>query len=235
MQVRLRRAAERGQFDHGWLRTAHTFSFADYHDPAHVRFRSLRVLNEDHIAPGAGFGLHPHRDMEILTWVLAGALQHEDDMGHRQVIRPGEVQVMSAGTGVQHSERNPSDDAPVHLLQIWILPDRRGLPPRYEQRRTDPAQMDGRLLLLAAPPDRHGVVTIHQDAYVYGTRLRPGQRLEHPLAAGRGAWVQVARGSIAVAGADLVAGDGAAIDAAPAIDLVGTGPTPAEVLLFDLA
>ncbi|MBL9078006.1 MAG: pirin family protein [Planctomycetes bacterium] len=234
MKFAHRPAESRGQFDHGWLRTAHTFSFADYHDPAHVHFRSLRVINEDHVAGGTGFGMHPHRDMEILTWILAGSLEHEDSMGHRQVIRPGEVQVMSAGTGVLHSERNPSPSEPVHLLQIWLFPDRRGLPPRYEQRATDPAAMAGKLLLLAAPPGAGGTVAIHQDARIHGTRLARGQSVDLPVAPGRGIWVQVARGSVTVAGHALAQGDGAAIEDVDRVALAGLGADPAELLVFDL-
>ena len=235
MKFAHRKAAERGRFDHGWLQSAHTFSFADYHDPRHVHFRSLRVLNEDVVAPGTGFGMHPHRDMEILTWILSGELEHRDDMGHREVIRPGEVQVMSAGTGVVHSEQNPSATEPVHLLQIWLFPDRRGLPPRYEQRAADPAAMAGRLLPIATPPDQGGVVTIHQDARVFATRLARGEQVELPVADGRGVWVQVARGEVLVAGNRLTAGDGAAIEEVTTLPFVGHGETPAELLVFDLA
>lgn len=235
MKLQLRPAAARGTFDHGWLRTAHSFSFADYHDPAHVQFRSLRVLNEDHVAAGTGFGMHPHRDMEILTWILSGSLRHEDDMGHRQVIRPGEVQIMSAGTGVAHSEWNPSEQEPVHLLQVWILPNRRGLPPRYDQRATDPAALDGKLLQLAAPPGEAAIVPIHQDVRIHGTRLRKGQQVELAVSPGRGVWVQVARGSVTVAGRPLGPGDGAAIEQAAQIPFVGTGEDRAELLVFDLA
>lgn len=232
--IRLRKAADRGAFDHGWLQTAHTFSFADYHDPAHTHFRALRVINEDVVAAGTGFGMHPHRDMEILTWVLEGSLRHEDSLGHVEVLRPGEVQVMSAGTGVLHSETNPDPKAPVHLLQIWLFPDRKGLPPRYAQRAVDRAAMRGRLLPIAAPPGEAATVAIHQDARIHATELAAGQRATLPLARGRGAWVQVARGELLCGGQRLRAGDGAAIEGEDVV-LEGAGPAPAEALVFDLA
>jgi redox-sensitive bicupin YhaK (pirin superfamily) len=231
--IRIRPASARGQFDHGWLRTAHTFSFADYHDREHMGFRSLRVINEDHVAAASGFDTHPHRDMEIMTWVLAGALEHKDSMGNGAVIRPGEVQIMSAGTGVLHSERNPSATEPVHLLQIWVFPDRRGLPPRYEQRaapRPSPARP---LTLLAAPPDQGGVVAIHQDARILAVDLPAHAETSHPLATGRGAWLQVVRGDLAVNGTALAAGDGAAATDEAALALRSRGG--AHALLFDLA
>jgi len=230
--IQIRPANARGQFDHGWLRTAHTFSFADYHDPEHMGFRSLRVINEDHVAAGKGFDTHPHRDMEIMTWVLAGALEHQDSMGNGAVIRPGEVQIMSAGTGVLHSERNPSASEPVHLLQIWVFPDRRGLPPRYEQRaapRPSPARP---LTLLAAPPGQGGVVAIHQDARILAVDLPARAATSHPLASGRGAWLQVVRGDLAVNGQALAAGDGAAATDEAALSLSSRGG--AHALLFDL-
>lgn len=232
--ITLRPAAARGSFDHGWLRTAHTFSFADYHDPAHTHFRSLRVINEDTVAPGTGFGMHPHRDMEILTWILSGTLRHEDSMGHRQDLGPGEVQVMSAGTGVLHSEVNPSRSEPVHLLQIWLFPDRKGLPPRYDQRPVDRAAMRGGTVLLAAPPGEPAIVSIHQDARIHATELAAGQRAELPIARGRGAWVQVARGALRCNGHDLRAGDGAALVDEPRLVLEGA-PGGGEALVFDLA
>jgi redox-sensitive bicupin YhaK (pirin superfamily) len=234
MTVAVRRSEQRGHADHGWLRTFHTFSFADYHDPEHVQFRALRVLNEDHVAPGTGFGMHPHRDMEILTWVLAGALRHEDSMGNGAVIRPGEVQIMSAGTGVLHSEHNASETEPVHLLQIWILPDRRGLPPRYDQRAVDPASMRDRLLTIAAPPGEPATVVIHQDVRIHATELGPGKAVELPLARGRHAWVQVARGGLTLAGIDLRAGDGAAVTGEAQLRLTA-GAAGVHALVFDLA
>jgi redox-sensitive bicupin YhaK (pirin superfamily) len=230
--IRIRPGSARGQFDHGWLRTAHTFSFADYHDPEQMGFRSLRVINEDHVAAGSGFDTHPHRDMEIMTWVLAGALEHKDSMGNGAVIRPGEVQIMSAGTGVQHSERNPSATEPVHLLQIWVFPDRRGLPPRYEQRAAPPTTPSRPLTLLAAPPGQGGVVAIHQDARILAVDLPARAETSHPLAPGHGVWLQVVRGDLAVNGNALAAGDGAAATDEAALSLQSRGG--AHALLFDL-
>lgn len=228
--IRHRPASARGQFDHGWLQTAHTFSFADYRDPAHMGFRSLRVINEDHIAAGQGFGTHPHRDMEILTWVLSGALAHQDSMGNGTTIRPGEVQVMSAGTGILHSEHNAAPQT-THLLQIWILPDRRGLPPRYAQATLAPADLRDRLARIAGPPDSGAPVAIHQDAHVHAAELTPGATVEH-VQRGRGAWVQVARGSVQVGSLRLAAGDGAAIEDEATVRLMAQAPS--QILLFDL-
>lgn len=235
MSITVRRAADRANLDHGWLQTAHTFSFADYYDPAWMGYRALRVINEDHVAPGRGFGKHPHRDMEIVTYVLAGELRHEDSMGNGSTIRPGDVQRMSAGTGVLHSEANASPTAPVHLLQIWILPDKPGHPPGYEQRAFSDAERRGKLRLVASPDGREGSVTIHQDATLAIGVLAPGQRATHALAPGRHAWVQVARGNVVVAGAALAAGDGAAITGTDEVAIVGAGSVDAEVLVFDLA
>jgi redox-sensitive bicupin YhaK (pirin superfamily) len=228
-----RKAAERGHADHGWLDTRHTFSFADYHDPRHMGFRSLRVLNEDRVAGGAGFPPHPHRDMEILSYVLAGGLEHRDSMGTGSVIRPGEVQRMSAGTGVTHSEFNTSRDEPVHFLQVWLLPERRGLRPGYEQKRFAPADRPGRLCLVAARDGRDGALTIHLDADVHAAVLAAGGSVTHALAAGRGAWLQVARGQVRLNGLELAAGDGAAVEDEPA--LLVEAVAPSEILLFDLA
>jgi quercetin 2,3-dioxygenase len=228
-----RPAAERGSFDHGWLQTAHTFSFADYRDPAHMGFRSLRVINEDHIQAGRGFGTHPHRDMEILTWVLDGALAHKDSMGHGTTIRPGEVQVMSAGTGILHSEHNASDGTATHLLQIWILPDRRGIEPRYDQRAIEPSSMQNQLAHIAGPADSGATVALHQDAHIFVAELDAGRTVEHHLGNGRGAWVQVARGSVQLGDVHLQQGDGAAIENEATIRL--TGVEPGQVLVFDLA
>ena len=186
-----RPAAERGHFDHGWLDTSHTFSFADYHDPAHMGFRSLRVINEDRVAPGQGFGTHSHRDMEIISYVLEGELAHKDSTGTASTIRPGDVQRMSAGTGVTHSEFNGKRDQPVHFLQIWLLPDRRGLAPGYEQKAISPREERGALRLVASRDGRGGSVTIHQDADLYASRLEPGERVKHALADGRHAWLRV--------------------------------------------
>lgn len=233
--ITVRKANDRGHADHGWLQSAHTFSFADYYDPAHTHFRALRVINEDHVAGGTGFGAHPHRDMEILTWILDGALQHEDSMGHTEILRPGEVQVMSAGTGVQHSEMNPDPQRPVHLLQIWIFPNQKNLKPRYAQQKVDRETMRGRLVPIAAPPGEPAVVEIHQDARIYATELAKGQRVTLDLAPGRGAWVQVARGSVRCGTETLQPGDGAAIESIAQVELEGIGAAPAELLVFDLA
>lgn len=232
MTIAVRRAADRGHFDHGWLDTFHTFSFGDYHDPEHVRFRSLRVLNEDVVAPGTGFDMHPHRDMEILTLVTSGALRHEDSMGNGGVIRPGDVQRMSAGTGVMHSEWNASETEPVHLFQVWILPERTGLAPGYEQI-TPPAAPAGTLRRVASREPGPGEVTIHQDASVHLATLGKGQSVEHALAPGRGAWIQVAAGSLVVDGTPLSAGDGIAVEAKPRVRI--EAKEPASLLLFDLA
>lgn len=231
--ITVRKAADRGGGDHGWLDTRHTFSFADYHDPAQMGFRGLRVINEDRVKPGRGFPTHGHRDMEILSYVLAGALEHEDSMGTGSVIRPGDVQRMSAGTGVMHSEFNPSRTEPVHFLQIWILPGTRGLEPSYEQKHFPEAEKRGRLRLIASRDGRDGSVTIHHDASVYAAVLAPGERVTLALADGRHAWVQVARGAVTLNGEMLGAGDGAALSREPALTLVAA--EPAEALVFDLA
>jgi quercetin 2,3-dioxygenase len=228
-----RASEERGHFDHGWLDTSHTFSFASYHDPRHMGFRSLRVINEDRVQPGRGFGAHSHRDMEIITYVLEGALEHRDSMGTHSVIVPGEVQRMSAGTGVTHSEFNPSPTAPVHLLQIWLLPARAGLRPEYEQRAFPPESKRGTLRLVAAGDGRDGAVTIHQDADLHAALLAPGERVKHTLAAGRHAWLHVVRGAVALNGVDLRAGDGAAVSEETHLEVAAAAD--AEVLLFDLA
>jgi len=231
--IAVRPAAERGHADHGWLDTRHTFSFASYHDPRHMGFRSLRVINEDRVQPAQGFGTHAHRDMEILTWVLEGALEHKDSMGNGSVIRPGDLQRMSAGTGVTHSEFNPSREAPVHFLQIWLLPRERGLPPGYEQKGFPQEARRGRLRLIAAGDGREGAVTIHQDADVWTALLQPGESVRHALAPGRYAWLHVARGAVSLNGSTLGAGDGAAVSDEAALEI--TGAARAEVLLFDLA
>jgi len=228
-----RPSKERGHFDHGWLDTYHSFSFASYYDPAHMGFRGLRVINEDRVAPARGFGSHPHRDMEIITYVLSGALEHRDSMGNHGLIRPDEVQRMSAGTGVVHSEANPSRTEPVHLLQIWIEPSKDGIPPSYEQKTFPAADKRGRLRLVAAPDGAEGAVTIHTDAKLYATLLDPGRTVEHTLAPGRHAWVHVVSGSIEVNGVALETGDGAAITGERALAIKTAEPS--EVLLFDLA
>jgi len=227
-----RPAAERGHFDHGWLDTSHTFSFADYHDPARMGFRSLRVINEDRVAPGKGFGTHSHRDMEIITYVLEGALAHADSMGNRSTIVPGDVQRMSAGTGVTHSEFNGQRDRPVHFLQIWLLPDRRGLTPGYEQKAIPEAEERGVLRLVASRDGREDSVTIHQDADLYASRLLPGERVKHALAEGRHAWLQMVSGRVELNGTALGAGDGAAVSQETGLEVVAL--EPAHFLLFDL-
>ena len=225
-------AAQRGRTNIGWLDSRHTFSFGDYYDPAHMGFRALRVINDDRIAPGAGFGTHPHRDMEILTYVLDGALQHRDSLGTGSQIVPGELQRMSAGTGIRHSEFNVSKEYPLHLLQIWILPARDGLEPGYEQRAL-PAEVRGGLALIASPDGRDESVTVHQDVGVYAAQLAAGERAEHALARDRHAWVHVASGNASINGHALRAGDAAAVSGEARIDLQADGA--AEVLLFDLA
>jgi quercetin 2,3-dioxygenase len=228
-----RRSAERGHADHGWLDTRHTFSFADYHDPQHMGFRSLRVINEDKVAAGRGFGAHPHRDMEILTFVVSGAVQHADSMGNRAVVRPGEIQRMTAGTGVTHSEVNPSPAEDLHLLQIWIEPERRGLEPGYEQVSYADRDRNGRLVLLASPDGRDGAVRIHQDVSLYVGALERGRTVEHALAPGRHAWLQVIEGTVEAGGQTLQAGDGLAVSDESRLSIAGV--EPAEFLLFDLA
>jgi redox-sensitive bicupin YhaK (pirin superfamily) len=229
----IRRADQRGHADHGWLDTRHTFSFAEYHDPKHMGFRSLRVINEDRVAPGRGFGTHPHRDMEIISYVLDGGLAHRDSMGNGSIIHPGEVQRMSAGTGVRHSEHNASQQEGVHFLQIWIVPDRRGIEPSYEQKAFAAAERQGSLRLVVDPEGREGALTINADARLYTTSLGAGEQVQHQVAAGRHAWIQVARGMIQVDGEELRAGDGAAISEAGTLTLKGV--ESAEVLVFDLA
>jgi redox-sensitive bicupin YhaK (pirin superfamily) len=229
----IRRSNERGFADHGWLKSLHTFSFADYYDPAHMGFRTLRVINEDRVAPGQGFGSHPHRDMEIISYVLDGELQHKDSMGTGSIIRPGEVQRMSAGTGVVHSEFNASKTELVHFLQIWILPAERGIQPSYEQRAFPPEGRRGALRLVASPDGRDGSLTVHQDARLYATLLGAGERVRHEFAPGRHAWVQVARGALELNGTRLDAGDAAALPEAKSLELVGKDD--AEALVFDLA
>jgi redox-sensitive bicupin YhaK (pirin superfamily) len=231
--IRVRKAAERGHFDHGWLNTYHTFSFADYHDPRHMGFRSLRVINDDRVQPGSGFGMHGHRDMEIVTYVLEGALEHRDSLGNGSVLRPGELQHMTAGTGVRHSEFNPSDREWVHLYQIWLLPERNGLAPGYEQKAFPAAERRGRLRLVAAPTGEQGALTIHQDARIYLATLAAGETVAHALEPGRHAWLQVLRGEVDLGGQTLAAGDGAAVSAEERLEIGGRDE--AEVMLFDLA
>ena len=233
--ITIRPANERGHANHGWLDTYHTFSFADYYDPKHVHFRALRVINEDKVAPGYGFGTHPHNDMEIITYVLEGALAHKDSMGNGSAIVPGEVQRMSAGTGVLHSEFNHSMDEQVHLYQIWIFPEKKGIEPGYEQKFFPDEEKLNRLRVIASPDAENGAVKIHQDAKLLSTILEEGKSVSYELKPGRGAWVQVARGSVNVNGRTLTAGDGAAISDEPQLKITGTGEKKAEALLFDLA
>ncbi len=229
----LRKSEQRGHAHHGWLDTYHTFSFADYYDPDEMGFGALRVINEDRVKPGMGFGTHGHRDMEIVTYILAGALEHKDSMGNGSVIRRGDAQRMSAGRGVRHSEFNPSSSEPVHLLQIWIEPNVTGIEPGYEEKRFADTDKQGRLRLIASPDGRDGSVTIHQDAYLYATLLDKGDAVTHALAPGRKAYVHVALGTLKVNGTPLKAGDGVKISGESGITLAGAGN--AEALLFDLA
>ena len=229
----VRRAQDRGHANHGWLDTHHTFSFAHYHDPAHMGFRGLRVINEDRVAPGRGFGTHPHRDMEIVSYVLAGGLEHKDSMGTGSVIRPGEVQRMSAGTGVFHSEYNHSKDEPVHFMQIWIVPDRRGIEPSYEQRDFNDGSRDNALRLVADREGREGALRIHADVQLYSGVLDAGASVDHEVAEGRHAWIQVARGRVEVDGAMLGAGDGASTSDPSTLTIRAL--EAAEILVFDLA
>lgn len=231
--INIRRSEERGGGNHGWLNTRHTFSFDSYHDPRFMGFRSLRVINEDWVQAGEGFPMHPHRDMEIITYVLEGALEHKDSLGTGSVIRPGDGQRMSAGSGIRHSEANPSKTEPVHLLQIWITPERRGLEPSYEQKAFPPEEKRGKLRLIAAPDGKDGSVTIHQDAKLYVSLLEPGQEVKHELGKGRYAWLQVAKGAVELNGAPLNQGDGAAVSDEQ--NLTIKGAKDAEILLFDLA
>ena len=230
--ISLRPAAERGHANHGWLDSYHSFSFADYYDPEEMGFGALSVINEDRVEPGTGFGMHAHRDMEILTWVLEGALEHKDSMGNGSIIVPGDVQRMSAGKGVLHSEYNPSRDEPVHFLQIWIEPNVKGIAPGYEQTHIAPAAKRGRLCLLASPEGRDGSVAIHQDAEAYAALLGGADAVVHSLGTGRRAYVHVARGGIRVNGRALRAGDAAKISDEATVTL--DAATDAEVLLFDL-
>jgi quercetin 2,3-dioxygenase len=229
--IKIRKANERGHAEHGWLDSYHTFSFAEYYDPQWMGFSSLRVINDDLVMPGMGFGTHPHRDMEIITYVLSGALEHKDSMGNGRIIRPGEVQYMSAGTGVRHSEFNPSKDEAVHLLQIWILPDQDGLNPHYAEKSLAGAPK-GQFHLVASKLGREGSLAIHQDADLYIAQLEPGNEVVQALKPGRHAWVHVAEGEVKLNGHTLKTGDAAAFFDEPAVKLSGTKPS--QVLLFDL-
>ena len=231
--ISLRPSHERGHTTLGWLESAHTFSFNNYVDPRHMGFRQLRVINDDWVKPGAGFGTHSHRDMEIITYVLEGALEHRDSTGNGSVIRPGDVQRMSAGTGISHSEYNHSPTTPVHFLQIWILPERQGLAPGYEQRSFAPEELRGQWRLIAARDGREGAVVVHQDVDVLVAQLEPGEQVAYHLRPGRHVWVQVASGGVTLNGVSLKEGDGAAVSEVAALDLVAVDRS--EVLLFDLA
>ena len=229
--MKIRKSNERGHAKHGWLDTYHTFSFADYHDPQWMGFRSLRVINDDLVMPGQGFGAHPHRDMEIITYILSGSLEHKDSMGNGRVIRPGEMQYMAAGTGVQHSEFNPSKDEAVHLLQIWIQPDAKGVKPRYAEKSMKDAAT-GALHLITSKTGRDGSIPIHQDADLYLGKLDADESVTHMLAPGRHAWLHVAEGEVTLNGQTLSGGDAVAVSSERALELRGSKPS--QVLLFDL-
>lgn len=233
--IRIRKSEDRGRGEHGWLSARHTFSFAVYRDPAHMHFRSMRVMNEDRVAPGFGFDAHPHNDMEIITYMVSGALRHGDRIGsgHSAILRPGEVQRISAGTGIVHSEHNASETEPAHLLQIWIFPDRKGHTPRYDQKPFPESERRDALRLVASPDGADGSMAIHQDARIYASLLSAGRSLSHTLESKRGAWVQVVRGGLEVNGVALAAGDGAAIENEDAVKIAATSDS--EFLLFDLA
>jgi hypothetical protein len=230
--IKVRKEAERGKADHGWLKTSHSFSFADYYDPEHMQFRSLRVINDDLIAARTGFPKHPHDNMEIITYVMEGELQHEDSIGNRAVIKPGEIQVMHAGTGIYHSEKNPSSDT-THLLQIWIVPDKRGHEPGYEQGITLNGAHQNRLTLIVSGDGREESSKIHQDADLNVGRFDAGKTLDFPMRKNRHVWIQMTRGAISLNGNDLIAGDGAAITEETSLEIESTAES--EFLLFDLA
>lgn len=229
----IRKSADRGATRIGWLDSRHTFSFGDYHDPRHTQFRALRVINDDRVAPGRGFGTHPHRDMEIATYVLGGELAHRDSLGHTRSLKPGEWQAMTAGTGVRHSEFNPSGTDPVHFLQVWLVPERRGLAPAYDQKAFPAAERLGRWRVALSRDGRDGSLTIHQDAVVSQATVRPGDALGYEFAPGRGGWLHVATGAVTVNGLSLVAGDGLAVEGEDSIEVAGV--EPGEAILFDLA
>jgi quercetin 2,3-dioxygenase len=232
--IRVRKSEERGHANHGWLNSYHTFSFADYYDPKNMGFRSLRVINEDRVAPGRGFGAHGHRDMEILSYVLKGSLGHKDNMGHEEVLGPNEIQRMSAGTGVVHSEFNPSKTEPVHFFQIWIEPATTGTPSSYEQLRFEPQEKQGKLKLLAGPEGGEGVAQINQDAQLFVAELAKGDTVVHDLKPQRHAWLHVVRGEVTVNGKTLNTGDAAAVSDEKALMVTGINPEASEILLFDL-
>lgn len=229
----VRKAEERGHANHGWLDTYHTFSFSSYQDPRHVRFQSLRVMNEDTVAPGQGFGTHPHNDMEIVTYVLSGALEHRDSMGNGEVLRPGEFQRMTAGTGITHSEFNPSSTEAVHLYQIWLFPEKKGLTPSYEQKAFPAERRQNQLQLVASRDAAEGSLTIHTDAKIYLADLQPGHIVRQELASGRHAWLQILRGNVTVDDTSLKAGDGVAVSDESSVIVQANDAS--EVMLFDLA
>lgn len=229
--VKVRKSKDRGQFDYGWLKTAHTFSFADYRDEGYVHFRSLRVINEDYIEGGQGFGMHPHRDMEIITYVMDGALKHKDSLGNEGVIKPGVVQRMSAGTGILHSEFNPLPDATTHLYQIWIFPNKKGIEPGWEEKRLT-GQENGKLVPVGSPDGADGALTMQADARLFAATLEPGQKIEYELPKGHGAWVQVTIGSLKLNGHKLNESDGASIENVDRLEIEAIDD--AEFLLFDL-
>lgn len=231
--IRIRKGNERGHFNHGWLNTFHTFSFGDYHDPQHMGFRSLRVMNEDFIEAGQGFGMHGHRDMEIITYVLEGSLEHRDSLGHGSVLRAGDFQRMTAGSGIRHSEFNPSIESPLHLYQIWLLPEARGLTPGYEERRMNETGSHDGFRLVASRDGRDSSLVVHQDVSIYLADLKPEQSLVHPLSEDRHAWLQVLRGEIDLSGQTMYAGDGAAISLESDVRVTGVSNT--EIMFFDMA
>jgi redox-sensitive bicupin YhaK (pirin superfamily) len=233
MSISIRSAESRGHENHGWLDSFHSFSFAHYYDPKHMGFGALRVINEDRVQPGAGFDTHRHSDMEIISYVLEGALEHKDSLGTGSVIRPGDVQRISAGSGIRHSEFNHSKTEPVHFLQIWVIPESKGLKPSYEQRAFSVNEKRGKLRLIGSRNGRDGSVTVHRDVDLYASVLSSGQTVTHELPAGRGAWLQVARGSVVFNGKPLKAGDGVAIDSPDPLKI--EGKQDAEILLFDMA
>jgi redox-sensitive bicupin YhaK (pirin superfamily) len=232
--IAIRRAEDRGTANHGWLDSRHSFSFGDYYDADHMGFGTLRVINEDRVRPGAGFGTHGHRDMEIISYVVDGALEHKDSIGTGSVIRPGDVQRMSAGTGIRHSEFNHSAEEPVHFLQIWLLPERDGIKPGYEQKRFGDEEKRGRLRLIASHDGRDGSVTVHQDADIFASVLNKDERVTHTMPDGRKAWVQVVRGTIDLNGQELRAGDGARAESVASLAITAR-KDDSEILLFDLS
>ena len=231
-EMNIRRTDERGHADHGWLNSHHTFSFADYYDPAQMGFRSLRVINDDRVAPGQGFGTHPHRDMEIFSYVLEGTLEHKDSMGNGRQLKPGQIQLMSAGRGITHSEFNPSRNEPLHFLQIWIQPRERGLTPSYTEWLPELEHATTAKVLVISPDGRDGSATIHQDADIYRIRLQPGQTVPHQLRPGRGAWLQIAEGALSFNGVALTTGDGASTEESGTLTLAAAQQT--EAILFDI-